>query len=176
MGKYYMFHHTMLRQTGAGTTTGGFRSLCVVEIPVNEETLEITPVGSSSKGVSQIKYVDPYAENNGETFFTTTGVDFEYDGAAITAVKSTEKGTVICIKGVDFGKEGASAFTAKVKGKGRIEIRLDNPENGYVNAVESDSTDYQGYLDRVEEKITGVHDVYIVFSDKDIVLDSWQFI
>lgn len=176
MGKYYMFHHTMLRQTGAGTTTGGFRSLCVVEIPVNEETLEITPVGSSSKGVSQIKYVDPYAENSGKTFFTTTGVDFEYDGTAITAAKSTEKGTVICVKGVDFGEEGASAFTAKVKGKGRIEIRLDNPENGYVNAVEADSADYQGYLDRAEEKITGVHDVYIVFSDKDIALDSWQFI
>lgn len=176
MGKYYMFHHTMLRQTGAGTTTGGFRSLCVVEIPVNEETLEITPVGSSSKGVSQIKYVDPYAENSGETFFTTTGVDFEYDGTAITAAKSTEKSTVICVKGVDFGEEGASAFTAKVKGKGRIEIRLDNPENGYVNAVEADSADYQGYLDRAEEKITGVHDVYIVFSDKDIALDSWQFI
>ena len=176
MGKYYMFHHTMLRQTGLGTTTGGFRSLCVVEIGVNEETLEITPTGSSSAGVAQIKNVDPYAENSGETFFTTTGVDFEYDDTVISAVKSTEKGTVICVKGVDFGEEGASAFTAKVKGKGRIEIRPDNPEAQFVNAVEADSADYQGYLDRTEEKITGVHDIYIVFSDKDMCLDSWQFI
>lgn len=176
MGKYYMFHHTMLRQTGAGTTTGGFRSLCVVEIPVNEETLEITPTGGNFTGVPQIKNVDPYAENMGETFYTTTGVDFEYDGTGITAVKSTEKGTVICVKGVDFGEEGAGAFTAKVKGKGRIEIRLGNPESECVAAVEADSTEYQGYLDRAEEKITGVHDIYIVFSHKDMSLDSWQFI
>ncbi len=175
-GKYYMFHHTMLRQTISGTTTGGFRSLCVVEIPVNEETLEIIPAGGNFTGVPQIKNVDPYAENSGETFFTTTGVDFEYDGTAITAVKSTEKGTVICVKGVDFGEEGASAFTAKVKGKGRIEIRLDNPEEQWVNAIEADSDDYQGYLDRAKEKITGVHDVYIVFSDKGISLDNWRFI
>ncbi len=171
-----MFHHTMLRQTVAGTTTGGFRSLCVVEIPVNEETLEITPTGGNFTGVPQIKNVDPYAENSGETFFTTTGVDFEYDGTEISAVKSTEKGTVICVKGVDFGEEGASAFTAKVKGKGRIEIRLDNFEEKWVNAIEADSDDYQGYLDRAEEKITGVHDVYIVFSDQGISLDNWRFI
>ncbi len=176
MGKYYMFHHTMLRQTGAGTTSGGFRSLCVVEIPVNEETLEITSTGGNTTGVSQIKYVDPYAENTGETFCTTTGVDFEYDGTGITAVKSTEKGTVICIKGVDFGEDGATAFTAKVKGKGRIEIRPGNPEAQCIAVIEADSTEYQGYLNRAEERITGISDIYIVFSDKDMSLDSWQFI
>lgn len=176
MGRYYMFHHTMLRQTGLGTTDGGFRSLCVVEIPVDEESVTITPTDGTREGVSQIKNVSASAVNEGETFFTTTNVDFERDGNTITAVKSTEKGTVICVKGVEFNKASSSFFTAEIKGKGRLEIRLDDPEAEYTAAIEVDSTDYQGIYDEIENIPEGVHDVYIVFSDKDMTLDSWQFI
>lgn len=173
--RYYMFHHTMLRQSGAGTTTGGFRSLGVVEIPVDEETVTISETGATREGVQQIEYINANDITEGETFFTTTGVDFDYDGTGITAVKSTEKGTVVYLKGVYFG-ENANIFTAKAKGKGRIEIRLDDPDAECIAAIEIDSEDYKGIYNRPEKKPEGVHDVYIVFSDKDICLDNWQFI
>ena len=165
----------MLRQTNAGTTTGGFRSLCVVEIPVDEESVTITETGGNREGVQQIKNVNASAVNEGESFFTTTGVDFEYDGTMIKALKSTEKGTVVCIKGVEF-KKGSSAFAVMAKGKGRIEMRLDSPEAECIAAVEIDSKDYKGIYDKSAAKPEGVHDVYLVFSDKDITLDNWQFI
>lgn len=174
-GKYYMFHHTMLRQTNADTTTGGFRSLCVVEIEVDEENATISSAYATREGVAQIKTLNAADSNKGTTFCTTTGVDFERNGTELTAVKSTEKGTVVCIKGVEFN-ENSNYFSVIAKGKGRVEIRLDNPEAEQIAAVEIDSADYKGVYAETKTKPEGVHDVYIVFSDKNICLENWQFL
>ena len=54
-----------------------------------------------------------------------TSADIGYDKVTDPAAKSTADGAWIYVRGADFGY-GASEFIAEVKGKGRIEVRLDD--------------------------------------------------
>lgn len=174
MGKYYLFHHNMLRQSKM-ETRGGFRSLGVVGIQVDEEALVITKTGSTEQGVSQIKYIDAFAENEGETLFTSGGISYEYDGTLVTAVKADEDGTWLYVKGVDFGEAGADVFSAVVKGSGRVEVRADDMANSPVAYIEFENGEYQGVCNELSEKLSGTHDLYIMITSKDICIDSWSF-
>ncbi len=174
-GKYYMLHHNMLRQSMM-ETRGGFRSLAVVEIEVDEENVSITETKSTATGVSQIKYVDPHAENQGETLFTSGGVAYEYEGALVKSAKAIEDGAWIYVKGVDFDTLPAEAFTAVVKGSGRVEVRIDDMMTAPITAIEFDNGDYQGVYSKLSEPLSGVHDLYIMISHKDICIDSWSFV
>ncbi len=174
-GKWYMFHHNMLRQSMM-TTRGGFRSLAVVEIEVDEENVQITKTGSNTTGVSQIKYVDAYAQNKGETLFTSGGVDYEYDGALVTSAKALEDGAWIYVKGVDFGEKSPEFFSAVVKGTGRIELHADNMGNSCLAALSFENGEFKGVYGGMNQQLTGTHDLYIMISSKDICIDSWSFI
>lgn len=175
-GKYYMFHHTMLKQSKM-KTRGGFRSLCVSELPVDEENVVFTETKTSAKSnVTQIKYVDPYAENCGEASFTSAGVSYEYDGCLVKAVRAEESGAWIYVKGVDFGDRKAEIFSAAVSGNGRIEVRADNMESKPMAVLEFENDSCTGVYSKVSEGIEGVHDLYIMMSDENIVLDCWSFI
>ncbi len=173
--KWYVFHHTMLRQKNVGTTKGGFRSLSVVEIPVDENTLEITKVKPTEAGVAQNGHLNAKNENYGACLFTSGGIGYEMKGSLVTAARADENGAWIYIKGADFG-EAAEVFTAKVKGNGGIEIRLDNMSNPTAATITFNCDDYTGIYSELDESISGVHDVYIMISSKDICLESWQFI
>ncbi len=173
--KWYVFHHTMLRQKNVGRTNGGFRSLSVVEIPVDESALEITKVKPNETGVAQNGYLDAKNENDGACLFTSGGIGYEMDGSLVTAARAEENGAWIFLRGVDFG-EVAEVFTAKVKGSGRIEVRLDDMSNPSAAALEFNCSDYTGVYSEMAEEISGVHDMYIMMSSEDICLESWQFI
>ena len=60
--------------------------------------------------VSQIKLLDPYAENSGAVMFTSA--DIGYTDGNDPAAKSKADGAWIYVRGADFGY-GASAFTAE---------------------------------------------------------------
>ena len=103
--------------------SAGFRSLMVDYLPIDTKTGEITLSAASKIGVSQIKLLDPYEYNDGALMFTSA--DIGYEKVTNPAAKSTAKGAWTYVKGVDFGY-GAPEFIAEVKGKGRIEVRLDD--------------------------------------------------
>lgn len=66
-------------------------------------------------------------------------------------------------------------FLAKAKGNGRIEVRLDAPTGDLLTAIEVSGDSYSVVYDKAVKKIGGTHDLYFVFSDKDIALSQWQF-
>ena len=173
--KWYVFHHTMLRQKNVGSTTGGFRSLSVVEIPFDESSLAITKVKPAEAGVAQNGNISAKSENDGACLFTSGGIGYEMDGSLVRAARADENGAWIYLKGVDFG-EISEVFTAKVKGSGRIEIRLDNMSAPAAASLEFNCTDYTGVYSELPQEISGIHDMYIMISAKDICLESWQFI
>ena len=57
--KYYLFYHSLFPQNSLGTS-GGFRSLCVNEATVDEDTVTIEKVSATKEGVAQIKNLAPY--------------------------------------------------------------------------------------------------------------------
>ena len=89
------------------------------------------------------------------------------------AVKSLNDGAWTYIKGSDFG-EGAERLLISAKGRGVIELRLDdrNAEPSAVFEISADT--FTGISAEFTEKISGTHDIYFAFSDKDISLESWQ--
>lgn len=67
-------------------------------------------------------------------------------------------------------------FLASVKGSGRMEVRLDSPTGEILTSIDFDSKDKFTTVRNSEVAlIGGTHDLYFVFSDKDIAVDSWTF-
>lgn len=171
-GTNYILHHTLLLEELMGGTAG-FRSMMVDYLPMDTATGEIPITAATRKGVAQIKLLDPYAENSGATMFTSA--DIGYTDGANPVAQSNAEGAWIYVRGADFGY-GASAFTAKAKGKGRIEVRLDDPANEAVAFIEFDNADYARVRSAEFKQFDGRnHNIYLVFSGADIELDSWQF-
>ncbi len=171
-GTNYILHHTLLLEELQGGTAG-FRSLMVDYLPMNTQTGEIPITAASRKGVAQIRLLDPYRENNGATMFTAA--DMGYSDGVNPSVKSTADGAWLCVKGADFGY-GASEFLAQVKGKGRIEVRLDDLANEAAAYIEFDCDDYTWVRSPSFASFTGRnHDLYLVFSSAETELKAWQF-
>ena len=171
-GTDYILHHTLLLEESSGGT-GGFRSLMVDYLPMDKTSGEIPITAASRRGVSQIKLLDPYSENSGALMFTSA--DIGYTEGTDPSSKSIEKGSWIYVRGADFGY-GASEFTAKVKGNGRIEVRLDDISNEAAAFIEFDCDEYTNIRSSGFSNFEGRnHNIYFVFSDKDIELASWQF-
>ena len=161
----------LLEESSGGT--GGFRSLMVDYLPMDKTSGEIPITAASRRGVSQIKLLDPYSENSGALMFTSA--DIGYTEGTDPSSKSIEKGSWIYVRGADFGY-GASEFTAKVKGNGRIEVRLDDISNEAAAFIEFDCDEYTNIRSSGFSNFEGRnHNIYFVFSDKDIELASWQF-
>ena len=171
-GTNYILHHTLLLEELTGGTAG-FRSLMVDYLPMNAADGEIPITAATRQGVSQIKLLDPYAKNSGAVMFTSA--DIGYTDGNDPAAKSKADGAWIYVRGADFGY-GASAFTADVKGKGRIEVRLDDISGEAVSFIEFDNADYAKVRSAEFSQFDGRnHNIYLVFSGADIELRSWQF-
>ena len=171
-GTNYIVHHTLLLEELTGGTAG-FRSIMVDYLPMNAADGEIPITAATRHGVSQIKLLDPYAVNSGAVMFTSA--DIGYTDGNDPAAKSKADGAWIYVKGADFGY-GASAFTADVKGKGRIEVRLDSISGKAVSFIEFDNADYAKVRSAEFSQFDGRnHNIYLVFSGADIELRSWQF-
>lgn len=171
-GTNYIVHHTLLLEELTGGTSG-FRSIMVDYLPMNAADGEIPITAATRHGVSQIKLLDPYAVNSGAVMFTSA--DIGYTDGNDPAAKSKADGAWIYVKGADFGY-GASAFTADVKGKGRIEVRLDSISGEAVSFIEFDNADYAKVRSAKFSQFDGRnHNIYLVFSGADIELRSWQF-
>ncbi len=78
-GKYYLFYHSLGLQDSRDLKVG-VRSICVEEIEVDEKDLTIHMGTATAKGVSQIKPLDPFAQQQAETTAATRGVAFEPTG------------------------------------------------------------------------------------------------
>lgn len=171
-GTNYILHHTLLLEELMGGTAG-FRSLMVDYLPMDTVTGEIPITAASRKGVAQIKLLDPYAENSGAVMFTSA--DIGYTAGANPAAKSNADGAWIYVRGADLGY-GAAEFIGEVKGKGRIEVRLDDLSNEAVSFIEFDCTDFTRVRSTDFAQFDGRnHNIYFVFSSADIELNSWQF-
>ncbi len=171
-GVNYIFHHTLFLEELIKTESG-FRSMMVEYLPMNTVTSEIPITAATASGVKQIKPLDPYVINSGSIMFTSA--EIIYDNIANPPAKSSAKGAWIFVKGADFSC-GASEFTASVRGKGRIEVHLDDVNSEAVAFIEFDCTEFTD-VSSVESAAfdVGAHDIYFVFSDEYIELESWIF-
>lgn len=172
--KYYLFYHAHYPQKLLGTE-GGFRSICVNEVSVNEDAVIISKLTGTKKGADQIKNVDPYKVNQAETVFTSSNISYADAEETGNMLVTGQNGSWTYVSGVDFS-EKASEFAAKVKGRGRIEVYADSIGGDCIAAVEFDCDEFKVvYTDEVKE-IEGTHNLYFAVSGGDMLFDEWQFL
>lgn len=173
-GQHYLFYHTLELQK-KNLVKGGFRNISVDTIELDEETYVINKKIPTSRGVEQIKSVDPYNNKLFSTHASSATVSFEaMDAEGNMFVSSDKEGSWILVRGVDFS-DGANGFTTRVKGTGRIEIRLDDIKTAPIGYIDFSVSDWEEKSIELSESINGVHDVFFVFTSEDINAYSWCF-
>lgn len=175
MGKWYLFYHTMSLQEKT-PTKGGFRSLTVTQLDIDEESVKIKMADAPRKGTDPLKNLSPFTNIQGTTFYTSADVWYEneYDSENIS-VKAEKEGAWIMVKNVDF-ERGASLITSVQKGQGQLEFIIDDINNQPISTIQIDSKEeYRTVSAPLNRKVEGVHDVYILFSAKEMNLKNWHF-
>ncbi len=175
-GKWYMLHHTLVLRK-AMDFKGGFRSICVEELDVDEKNVKFPLDAASFEGVEQNGKLNPYELHSGAEMATCAGmnhIDTPNSEVASVSSVSTENGAWIYLKGVDFDK-APEKFYAYLTGSGQIEVRIDKKDSRAVAAIAFENAEGGKYYSEISKKVKGVHDVYILFSNPDITIEGWQF-
>jgi arabinoxylan arabinofuranohydrolase len=176
--KYYIAYHAMYLQDYFGTK-GGFRNVGIEEIQVDEENVNFHMGKATFKGPSQIKPLNPFVLQQAETTAGSSGqVLFEAEGnAGNMAVKGKADKQCVMVRGADFSKQHPVKFEALVKGKGRIDVYVNNLKSKAVVSIISDGKQWTTLSKKIEQKIDkGTANIYFVFNGEDFLFDQWQFI
>ena len=175
------------------------RSVSATEITYNADgTIQEVPYWLDQKPMQQLHWLNPYKRVEAETMAWGYGLKSSKMGIQNTGVvkdmpESTGKcnmyiydindGEYIRLRGVDFGtgaKQFALTAAAADKAGCTVTLRLDAQDGPVIATLPIKSTGsvdkYRAFTTKVKEA-TGVHDLYICFSDTqgDIHLDYWQF-
>lgn len=185
-GKHYIAYHSQMLEKPLGIS-GGYRSTNINEVHINEDG-SIDKIKGTGEGVAQVKPFNPYEVVEAETMANMAGLDtvayddeaYEYcDGNMV--VTGIDTGDWMCVKGVDFGTDGASKFELSAKltdEAGAIKLCIDQLHGqaiGYVDVPLKDSEEYVTLTADLLSKVTGTHDLYFVFQGSGYSLDTWKF-
>ncbi|WP_302976331.1 glycoside hydrolase family 43 protein [Paraprevotella clara] len=188
-GEWYLaYHNRQVAYERNETDTRAreyMRSVCLDRLYYNEDGT-IRPVEATRDGLPQLKYVDPYVENEAETM--AKGWNIEVSDVAERggnrAVAPLEDDAYVKVRGVDFSR-GCSSFTARVAcsnaGGGTIEIRLENPDGLLAGTLKVPSTGSTAQWQTCETSVSmypGLYDIYFVFRGNrkaSMLMDRWTF-
>src|SRR5215216_2741842 len=178
-GKYYIAYHAMYLQDYFGTT-GGFRNVGIEEIQVDEgNDVTIPMVNATFKGTSQLNPLNPFVLQQAETTAGTSGqVQFEAVGKPGNMVaKGKADKQCLMVRGADFSKQMPAKFEARVKGKGKIDVYVNNLKGTPLVSLTCDGKEWTTLSKKIKLKIDkGVGNIYFVFNGTDFLFDEWKFI
>lgn len=178
-GKWYLFYQANNLEASIGST-GGFRSIYVDEIEVDEDNVVIRECTPSFKGVRAIKNLDPYTPQYAATAAATLGIVHEQaDGEGHMVVKIGTPSTkapipsegVIEVRNVEFS--GAdNTLKCLVKGNGSIALRIDSKDGEDIATITSLDENWTEQTAVCNSVLNGVHTIYFILSG-DVLFDKW---
>ncbi|MBE8720385.1 glycoside hydrolase family 43 protein [Sphingobacterium pedocola] len=181
-GKTYFFYHNGALPGGGGFT----RSVAVQEIVFNKDG-SIAQMKMTAGVTKALATVNPYELTQAETISWSENVKSLQNDKVGVFVKAKKNGAFTSIKNVDFGKEGASSFFARVgtthNGGMSMDVRLGSVDGSVVGTIKIPMTggdDRWATVDvQLDAKVKGVHDIYFVFNGKApsniMFFDCWKF-
>ena len=173
------------------------RSVSATEITYNADgTIQESPYWLDQQPMKQLHWLNPYKRVEAETMAWGFGLKTAKMGIPNTGVVADmpqsvgyrnmyvtdiNDGEYIKLRGVDFGK-GAKQFniTAAAAGGVTVTLRLDSQDGPVIGSAVISKTGsldkYRAFSAKVKNA-TGVHDLYICFSNAsgDVRLDWWTF-
>jgi hypothetical protein len=134
--------------------------------------------------VEQIENFNPYRPRvQAETMAWGYGLKTVKRGIEDIYVTDVDNGEYILLRGVDFGTQKISKFTASCAATvgGKIELHIDSPEGKMIGSVKVSSTENDETFREFTGNVSnpqGVHDLYFVFKgakDKKLLnFDYWN--
>ena len=179
-GKWYLFYQSNDLEPSLGTN-GGFRSLFVDEIEVDEENVIIKECTPTFTGVKAIKNFNPYTEQYAATCAATFGIVFEQaegNGHTVAKVGSPNMTAdvptegIIEVRNVDFST-GLGSLKMLVKGNGSVKMRLDDKDGSDLLTINSTGDNWQTLTANYSGTVTGVHKVFFILTGS-VLFDTWQ--
>lgn len=174
-GRWYILYHSMELQKSFGTA-GGFRNVCVDEINVDEDNVEIFMGAQTLEGPKQIKPLDPFLVQQAETTAATEGVAFAPAGELGNMVASTvgDRGLIV-VRGASFDKRPRS-FEVLASGKGTIEVRENTADGNLIASVPVDAADPKLHKAKATADADNTPgDLCFVLKGDIRGFDHWQF-
>ncbi|MBN2274142.1 MAG: family 43 glycosylhydrolase [Bacteroidales bacterium] len=188
-GIWFQAYHNRYVARKAGIPPVYKRNLCLDSFYHRPDGSIITMVNTPD-GLPQLGYINPYERMEAETMDDQHGIYTDVCNQGGMHLMNLENGDWTKVRGVDFGANGAAAFTASVACEmkygvtrgGSIEVHLDATDGTLVGSVPVPYTG--GYNVWKTETIavdgvTGVHDVYFVYrgeADENLFcFDYWTF-
>lgn len=174
MDKWYIFYHNQSLQRNFNST-GGYRSVCVDEIEVDETMVDISMGEMTKEGPSQTKPLDPFAVQQAETVAATQCVQFEQDDDSDNMlVKVAEDQGMIQVRGVRFDRE-ATEFAAYASGKGTLEVRQNTSGGKIIATIEVDSGSIMPYTVQASLPANSTVTLCFILKGKSLRFDQWTF-
>ncbi len=166
--------------------SGFTRSVSVQELEFNKDG-SISPFKMTTGISKAIATVNPYAFNQAEMISWSENVKSYQNKVAGVFIKAKKNGAYSSVKNVDFGKDSATTFSARVgtthNGGVTMDVHLDSLDGPLAGTIKVPMTGGDDRFETVKinlsNKITGVHNLYFVFNgkaEKDIMFfDYWMF-
>ncbi len=178
-GKWYLFYQSNDLEPSLGTN-GGFRSLFVDEIEVDEENVVISECTPTFTGVKAIKNFDPYTKQYAATCAATYGIVFEQaegNGHTVAKVGSPNMTAdvptegIIEVRNVAFSA-GMKALKCLVKGSGSVTLRIDDTDIATINSTGSS---WQQKTALCTGSVSGTKTIQFVLTGS-VQFDTWQIL
>ena len=175
-GHHYLFYHNGKLSGGGGYK----RSTCVEEFTPNEDG-SLPFIKATTKGVSPLQTLNPFAQQEAETINQCLGVKCmgDHNGCYVTNISNSD---YIKVRNVDFGSDGANYFTARVRveKKCTLMVRTGSRSGTVVGRIPMEPTngEWTDVSAELTTVITGVKDLFFTFVGSGTSLfdfDSWQF-
>lgn len=174
-GEWYMFYHTLCLQRTLGVT-GGYRSICVDKIDVDEANAKISRGKMTMSGVTQLQQLDVTRPQPASQASATSGIVYEEtETPGEVIVHATGAGQCFKVSGIKT-PESANTLIVKVKGKGTIALHAGKPDGPLLSTVEFDSDDWRNHESAIGAGITTTDDICFTFDDGDFLFKEWKII
>lgn len=177
---YYLIYQTQWLENKLGISAG-YRNVSINKASVSESSNKIMTSTANDMGVSQLSgvCVNPFVSNPASMMANGAGVELadSLDTPQTSDLALIPKnGGWIYVKGVQFGQEEAKKFSVLAKGSGVIDVRVDNITDEPVCSLPFDCDEPQTFDVVLENAMTGLHNLYLSFSQVDSAsVYSWHF-
>ena len=174
--KWYIFYHAMSLQHSFNTDKG-FRNINVDEINVDEDKVRIDMGQQTLEGVSQIKPLDPFAEQQAETTAATQDLKFceDEESGDIWVVNSPGRVSVLAVRGAKFNRR-PSALKIKAFGHGKVLVRKGSVKGEIIASIPVESDEMKLFESEVENVVSNEKmDLCFLLSGEGVYFDQWQF-
>lgn len=186
-GNWYITYHARVMEKNMGVEKG-YRSTHIDEFTMQEDGT-IGRIKQTLKGRTQLKYVDPYAQNRAVNMVTMGGItcvpadeESAKTGNGNMAVGDIQTGDFVKVQGVDFGENQPAKVKIFAKNnsgtEGKVQVRLDGADGellAIVPIASCDTAEFVEYEAQVEGVAGGVHNLFLIFEGEGYEVEAWMF-